>query len=124
MCVREKTAKEKAKISLCLAAFLALCVPLGSCEINSCSQDLLNIQCRGRCAAAASTKVRLDSVTERISYSLLVSTASFCIGLYITICLSSDLCSQSRFLIVLNVAAPAVERVQWYDRVLHVIYSG
>lgn len=102
MCAREKMAKEKMKISLRLAAFLALCVPLGSCEINSCTKDLFTIQCRGRCATAVSTKVcALDSEAEctwhnpnsfPIHYTCTVRNQFACdLDLSITICLSSDL---------------------------------
>lgn len=50
---------ERTKISYSLAVLLiTLCVMQTSSEVNICSRELSNIQCRGRCAAAASTKVR------------------------------------------------------------------
>ena len=55
---------ERTKISYSLAVLLiTLCVTQTSSEVNICSQELSNVQCRGRCAAAASTKVGLSIKT-------------------------------------------------------------
>ena len=50
--------RERAMFRLRFAVFLTLCVSLSSSQINTCSQDFSNVQCRSRCAAAASTNVR------------------------------------------------------------------
>ena len=45
------------KATVFIAVILTLCASLNSSEISVCSQDLSNVLCRARCAAAASTNV-------------------------------------------------------------------